>query len=78
MNRKYTVLALSAVAMGAVVLTTPQASALPKEPAAASVSQAAQGHRPTGRTKAPATREPRPLFRSTTTRITTRPTKCLP
>lgn len=39
MNRKYTVLALSAVAMGTVVLTTPQASAMPKEPASASVSQ---------------------------------------
>ncbi|TCC42902.1 hypothetical protein E0H75_38495 [Kribbella capetownensis] len=39
MNRQYTVLALSAVAMGTVVLTTPQASAMPKEPASASVSQ---------------------------------------
>jgi hypothetical protein len=40
MNRKYTVLALSAAAMGAVVLTTPQASAIPKEPASASVQVA--------------------------------------
>ena len=40
MNRKYSVPALFAVAMGAVVLTTPQASAMPKEPASASVAQA--------------------------------------
>jgi hypothetical protein len=39
MNRRYSALALSAVAMGAVVLTTTEASAMLKDPEAASTSQ---------------------------------------
>ncbi|TCN40768.1 hypothetical protein EV644_10550 [Kribbella orskensis] len=39
MNRRYSALALSAVAMGAVVLTTTEASAMGKDPEAASTSQ---------------------------------------
>lgn len=45
MNRKYSALALSAVAMGAVVLTTTEASAT-KDPGGGSTSQAVPNSSP--------------------------------
>lgn len=74
MNRKYSALALSAVAMGAVVLTTTEASAT-KDPGAGPRLKLYRTLRPAGLTKEPATREPTPRALSPTTRTTTRSTK---
>jgi hypothetical protein len=68
MNRRYSAVAMAALVMGAVALTATEASAMVKDPGTG--PKAWPRLRSTGRTKGPATQDPRSRTLNTVTRTT--------